>query len=48
METINEKLIDLLHEGECPFDYKCRETDCLACLQSYTDETKSAAENDDQ
>lgn len=28
----------LLHSGECPFNYQCKDVDCIKCMNIYMEE----------
>ena len=38
-----ENMMILLHAGECPYGYKCREMDCMECMEIYME--KGGAED---
>ena len=33
MECCNGNVANILHEKECPFQYKCLSTDCIECAK---------------
>lgn len=35
MDTSNARVANLLHDRQCPYDYKCLATDCIECIKQY-------------